>query len=394
MWNAWLLLSVAVAMPQVPVIDNKAPLWKAGRQWTVGARPIVDIGTAEGEPEYELAGVSGVIRLGDGRVAVANMQANEIRFYDRTGKFIKKVGRRGEGPGEFSQLMALHRMNGDSIIANDSRGRYEVFSDQGDYVREFRFSNDRTVNPMAWFANGMAIVGNTRIVDQRDRLGTWIDSIEIALFDARGNKVRTVGTFKFLLQGKRAEVPYSQPMTFGPRAVVAAFGGKFYYNFTDDYEIDVFSADGSLQRRIRRAWTPIKVSKEDLDNYRFGFVNAPDERGGTSDSWKAFREKRYGETMFAETFPAHGSMRVDRVGNLWVQENRRPAREAQPSRFYDAGSTPIEWSVFNPDGRWLGQVTTPAKVWVFDIGDNYITGLWRDEFDVEHARVYPLIKPR
>src|SRR5688500_782611 len=192
MFESVAILAIGMLTQQVPVIENKAPLWRSGQQWTVGARPILDIGMAEGEPEYELAGVSGVVRLSDGRVAVANMQANEIRFYDSSGKFIKKVGRRGEGPGEFSQLMALRWLAGDSIIGVDSRGRYEVFSPKGDYVREFRFSNDRSVSPLAWFEDGTAIVGNSRI-EQRDQLGTWIDSIELALFDARGSKVRSVG---------------------------------------------------------------------------------------------------------------------------------------------------------------------------------------------------------
>jgi hypothetical protein len=37
-------------------------------------------------------------------------------------------------------------------------------------------------------------------------------------------------------------------------------------------------------------------------------------------------------------------------------------------------------------------VTTPGDPLITDIGEGYITGVWRDEMDVEHVRVYRLIK--
>src|SRR5687767_10431206 len=100
-----LLLSTAFVVhvhgQQVPVVQSDKPLWAKGKEWRVEARPLVDIGAVEAEPMYEFSDVIGVLRLGDGRVAVANMASGEIRFYDRTGKFLHAAGRKGAGPGEF-----------------------------------------------------------------------------------------------------------------------------------------------------------------------------------------------------------------------------------------------------------------------------------------------------
>jgi hypothetical protein len=102
----------------------------------------------------------------------------------------------------------------------------------------------------------------------------------------------------------------------------------------------------------------------------------------------------YGDESFAPHLPAFGRLEVDRAGNLWALEPVPPKDVPRNSRFHDTTARPQEWSVFDPTGRWLGQVKTPGNFWVFDIGADYIAGLWRDDLDVEHVRVYALQKPR
>jgi hypothetical protein len=50
--------------------------------------------------------------------------------------------------------------------------------------------------------------------------------------------------------------------------------------------------------------------------------------------------------------------------------------------------------VFDPAGVYLGDVEMPERFRVFQIGADFVLGQWRDEDDVEHVRLYPLIKPR
>ena len=56
-------------------------------------------------------------------------------------------------------------------------------------------------------------------------------------------------------------------------------------------------------------------------------------------------------------------------------------------------SVPTGWRVFDRTGRWSGTVTMPARFNPMDIGSDYVLGLWRDEDDVEHVRLYRLMKP-
>ena len=57
--------------------------------WPVGAKPSVAIGVEEGELEYEFSGVTGVRKLPNGMVVVANPKPLELRLFDAKGKFSK-----------------------------------------------------------------------------------------------------------------------------------------------------------------------------------------------------------------------------------------------------------------------------------------------------------------
>ncbi len=60
--------------------------------------------------------------------------------------------------------------------------------------------------------------------------------------------------------------------------------------------------------------------------------------------------------------------------------------------FRTSSEAPADWSVFDPEGVWLGRVTLPEGLEIFEIGADYILGRWRDEFEVEYIMVYELVK--
>jgi hypothetical protein len=45
------------------------------------------------------------------------MSTNNVRVYDARGRYVRVIGRRGQGPGEFRQVMGLTRRPGDTLAA-------------------------------------------------------------------------------------------------------------------------------------------------------------------------------------------------------------------------------------------------------------------------------------
>ena len=54
--------------------------------------------------------------------------------------------------------------------------------------------------------------------------------------------------------------------------------------------------------------------------------------------------------------------------------------------------TSSRWTVFDSQGVMLGVVQTPPAFLVYQIGADFVLGSWSDELDVEHVRLYELIK--
>jgi hypothetical protein len=390
-----LLLAVgcrSIDAQAVPVVHSQRPVWTAANQWRLGGKPILDIGTADGDPNYEFGLISGVLKTNDGRWAIADMQANQIRFFDAGGKFLKTAGRRGEGPGEWTQLARLVRYRGDTILGSGFTASHELFTSDGAHVRRLMLQGGADLTILGFRSDGSSIAYSGRINQTSRKTGEWIDSTEHFVYSADGARIGTLGRLPFVLQtniGGRAV-----RLMFGAASAIAVGDDYVYHNFTDDYEIDVYDRTGKLARKIRRAWTPIAVTKQDISNYRESYINSPGDDGSPNTAiMRQERERSLERVRFARTFAAHSTMVVDRIGNLWVRETARPTSETMIRRFYAMDSQPRTWSVFDPRGRWLGQFVTPPGFFVFDIGADYIAGAIRDEFDVPHVRVYAIQKP-
>ncbi len=100
-----------------------------------------------------------------------------------------------------------------------------------------------------------------------------------------------------------------------------------------------------------------------------------------SDAERESLAKALSQIPVPETFPAYEKVEIDEEGNVWVHEFTKPG---------DAHAT---WAVFDSTGILLGRLTAPPRFEPHDIGPDYVLGLWRDADDVEHVRMYELVKP-
>ena len=48
--------------------------------------------------------------------------------------------------------------------------------------------------------------------------------------------------------------------------------------------------------------------------------------------------------------------------------------------------------MFDSEGLYLGVVETPPRFRIYEIGSDYLLGGWKDDLDVDHVRMYELVK--
>jgi hypothetical protein len=160
-----------------------------------------------------------------------------------------------------------------------------------------------------------------------------------SVFAAEPSRIRIMGEM-------RVPTPYSPriSLAFDPR-------GRVYVSRGDVYEIVVLSSSGDSLRVIER---PLARRP----------VRAEDRAKAVADLEEIFTS--YGvrpppSPRIPDLFPVIRDLRVDPVGHLWVLHEPEP----------DAAE--LTWSVHDPEGRYLGDVSTPNMT-VSQIGVDFLAG--------------------
>jgi hypothetical protein len=146
----------------VRIANDTAPAWGTEQRWTVASEPTLDLG----EPAQPFVGVAPVVRLSDGRVAVADGSQQTIQYFDATGKLLLSVGGRGGEESQFHALGWIGRGAGDTLVAYDFVARrLTLFDARGKFVRTAPLvpaDPQALAEPLATFPDGSLLVRLTR----------------------------------------------------------------------------------------------------------------------------------------------------------------------------------------------------------------------------------------
>jgi hypothetical protein len=348
--------------------------------WTLPSQPVVEIGAVEGDEAYQLSNVSSALRLSDGRIVVANTGTNEVRVYDKTGRHLVTMGRKGEGPGEFAGLGRVILGAGDTLLAYDGNlKRISLFTPEGVFVRSFSLDFSQGFPQLEGeFADGTFLTTRSFAFVPSEIDDVVRDSAPVYHFAADGALLDSVGRWlaqEWYVHGSGGTA-WATSLPFGRRMMVAVARDGFYVGSSGRYAIDWRDPAGHLRRIVRVLEAATPVSSAD-----WGRVKQERMRG-VEGRWRPRQERMLSEMPVPSTRPAFGALALDPDGNLWVAES------------VVSSDDPRGWIVFAPDGHMLGTITTPSGLNVLDIGRDYVLGVARDALDVEHVRLYLIDKGR
>ncbi len=128
-----LLLATSARAQAVMDLPNGCPACRL--TWTpmVTLQDVWDDGGLTGA--YE-----GASRFATGEWAVIDARASTVYRFDRSGRFIGPLARKGGGPGEMQAPVATIRIRGDSTMFLDrGNARYSIYDPDGERVREGRW---------------------------------------------------------------------------------------------------------------------------------------------------------------------------------------------------------------------------------------------------------------
>jgi hypothetical protein len=360
-----------------------------GGGWSVDTIPFLSIGTVEGEEAYELMGVVGAHRSGDGTIAVLDNGTTNVRVFDGSGVHLRTIGREGQGPGEFRTPHLAGFVGHDTLVIIDQgNDRFTLVHPVDGFIRQSGVSDEviQYLYALGVFSDGSILFAEDFEREDQDERSAGLHR-GVAVFRSctpDGELDTDFGRFRgselWLEVVEREDLdPFVRHAVtrFGKRPQAAVARDLFFLGEQDAIEIKVHRQTGELVKLIRFDWEPVAVTEE---------LNQIDieERIATyarNENIERNLRRAYADMEEPEYFPAHGRLVADGLGFLWVQEYRLPG-EGEPA-----------WLVFDPDGRLAARVSLPEGLGVFEIGADYVLGEVRDELDVEYVQLFALSRP-
>jgi hypothetical protein len=313
----------------VQVVENgKKPKPPKGALTKLVFREEISFGDSDNEKE--MVAQPGYIDVDDrGHTFVVDIKASNVKVFDRDGQFVRTIGKKGEGPGEFSVPLGIIVTPDDELLVEDMMNRrLSYFSLDGEFLRNEVLANSLSTINVVMDSNGNFMA--RELIMEGNQL-----FFELRKYDKDLNPM-------FVLD----KTEFQNPMqgNFNPFGVLAVYifdpKGEIYYGDGKEYEIKVYTPKGKLIRRILKKHDPIKITKEDEERILNEF---PDMAPGFKQGMK-----------FPEYFPAYEFFALEEGGRLIVRTYKKGKKEGE-----------YVLDIFDQEGRYIAQIPTRvnARVW-------------------------------
>jgi hypothetical protein len=357
----------------VRIVESSSAVWDTDPGWRLSSEPTLQIGSADGDPAMQLHRVRTVRRSVGGDVYVLNAGTHEVRVYSSTGQHVRTIGREGGGPGEFRFPINLWHVADTLLVVDLDRASF--FDAAGNFVRTAAFGTSAPSHLLEdgrFLRVGFAAGQNTfELAYSRPRMAIIRSSLDGEVADT----VAGVSGSEFyrISPDGRGIASYSAP--FGHQRMVAVHGNSILTGDGSTFEVRQLDADGRLVRIMRRPGTPAAIDASSIRAFEQAMLET-----AASDLQRQRWNQLFREWSYPDSQPVYDQLLVSTAGDVWV-------------RHFAIGQQPTaRWSVFDPAGRWLGEVTTPGDLVVMELGEDHVLGLWTDDYGVEYVRVYAVDK--
>jgi len=240
----------------------------------------------------------GVLSVDDeGNIYVADFGNRRVHVFDKSGKFLWPLGRRGQGPGEYqSPGRVLFDPQGNPCVWGPRE--LVCFGKDGSFMKKIpvkTFLSTSMLGPRG------TIIGTTQ-----PRLGSGGPKYTLVQLDPEGAPLRTVAEYRGEFKENQTAIvlhAYGNRIAFAPLTPET-----FVYGFSETYRIHVADVEGRTVLLIAKDEKPQSISGKEKDETRESGIYA---LIGTN-------EKKLDDGMFPDHRPFFGQILTDDAGRIYV----------------------------------------------------------------------------
>lgn len=304
-----------------------------------------------------------------GNIYTADTEQQKVHIFSTAGNYLDSLGRRGKGPGEFSDLHPQIKVQGDTLyVLQKEARRVELFNIQsGNVIRSVKLADAKV--------NGASIGGPRNIYPQKD--GTLLVSFVDPYYRApgEGDPRKKITVARLSSSGKyidKARQQFPTPFPTGQRLVHMAGGGISIYKTSfypelkiaatpsgallasqsDSLRLRRYNESGSQVGTVGQGQTGVLFTSTALDSIG---------RDLGSNFTKAAQD-----VGLPPHWPAFDHLFVDDNGRTWLQR-------------IDPGASSQQWWVFDGEGQARWKTTLPAEVTLTAVQNSKAYGIYQSE---------------
>jgi len=213
----------------------------------------------ETDDEDQFFGVISDIEIDDeGNVYLLDAQLSEVKIFTADGEFVRTIGREGEGPGEFRRPTRMFfTKDGNIGVMQTIPAKIVLLSPNGDPVGEHPLPVPED-GGFQLLTSGQASEGQLVLAMARTKLSedqsSWSRTDFLARVDSQGKQLVEYASKTVQINFADAVLNFAEWDTFERRWVVAPDGKVYACESYPEYEITVWNADGSIDKKISRQY--------------------------------------------------------------------------------------------------------------------------------------------
>lgn len=325
--------------------------------------------------------VGGIQIDSKGQIYISDDINKCIHIYSPTGKFLRKIGKKGKAPGEYQFIWGIQITKGDSLIVYD-----------GVQYRITLYAPGKYDSPIKTIT--IPVTGNE--LDHPGTIGNSYSGLSGLWISLNNNKIYLIAYstmfskenlaqkhfVKIYKINNRGELIQKEPlikipdserfiftsgessfsvggMPFGKNPIVRlSKDGLIYYGETDKFNITVIDLNGKKQREINYKTEPIFITDKLWENELKNYSNLK-----RTDLKKS-------KVKPPEYLPLYDDFTIDDNDNLWVAVNEKDYRS-------------YKYHVFDKQGKLINTIKIPDKTVIKDIKKGYAYGIRTNDWGIQ-----------
>ena len=265
--------------------------------------PDPDFGKGTEWDLYFPQGIMDMVFAQDGSffaTGFGNKAQHCVYKFDKNGKFIKKIGRKGRGPGDLYHPGALSILDNKYLIVCEyaTSGRISVFDLNGNFVKIIRIKG-----------NVFDVVGleNGKFVWLNKKFGMHY-SFEVILSDMTGKTLKVINKFS----EKRRNFSVSPSKYYGEVFIRRNKSGELIVGFNKANDVFVYDHEGDLIKKFKLSIKRREINKKDKES----FYKVMEEQAERYPMYKRVIERMYEMNIFPDFTPYYENVKIDSNNNL------------------------------------------------------------------------------